>query len=370
MQKYIQVIVTAVLFLLCQSASVWADSSPQPIKIGALLDLSGEYASAGAAFREGMDLAAEELNQAGGVSGSSVKIIYEDTHYNMKSVASAANKLISIDRVNAAVVSTYTEAMVAGPIFEKFKVPLITLWDSSPEIEAIGDYVFGIGVWAPSTSSVAAEFARQKLHAKTAVTISTNGEWSLGVAAAFRKQFEDAGGKIVGQFELNPSDSDFRTVFTRVKALNPDALYAPVSDNVPAFWIQRFKMGIKAPAISSDILNDDILKSIGSAAEGVYQTQATDPSSEATSQLMARYKKRYGKDCTQIFITSLGFDAVSITAEAVRSHGKEPEKIKEGLYAVRNYPGASGDTTIEAGGSSRKLVSMLRVHNQTLELVR
>lgn len=244
------------------------------------------------------------------------------------------------------------------------------MWDSAPELERIGDYVFGIGVWAPSTSIVAAEFARGELKAQSAVTVSTNGEWSLGVSEAFRKDFTEAGGKILGHFEVNPADADFRTVLTKVKALNPDVLYAPVSDNVPAFWIQLNKLGFKKPAITSDVISQEILASIGDSAEGVYQTQGADPSEGETRGMMDLYKRRYGRDCTQVFITSLGFDAVALIASAMQSNNLTPEGIKLGLYSTRNYAGASGETTIDQNGSGRKIVSMFQVQKQKLQLVK
>ena len=365
-----------VLVLLVIPICTFAEKALQPIRIGALLDLSAEYAMTCSAFREGIELATHEINQAGGLNGQPLEIIFEDTQYDMRNVHTASKKLINVDKVLAAVISTYTEVMVAGPVFETAKVPLINLWDSAPEIEALGDYIFGIGVWAPSSSSVAVDYVRNKLKAKTAVTISSNGEWSLGVAEAFRNQFKAAGGKVLSYYEVNPSDTDFRTILSKVKLLKPDVIYAPIADNVPAFWLQYGRSGINATAVTSDILNQEIIDSIGSLVEGVLQTQTSDPNYPSTQEMLKSYKEYFGKECTQVFFTSLGYDSIKLIANSIRnSSSKErpsaptSDGIKKGLYAIKKFPGASGETTITPEGSSRKYVSIFQVKDQKLSLI-
>lgn len=296
-------------------------------------------------------------------------MVYEDTHYSQINVASASRKLLTVDHVSAGLVATYTEAMVAGAIFERMKVPLITLWDSAPELDQLGQYVFGIGVWAPSSSGTAADFALHSLDAKTTVTISTNGEWSLGISEQFRNQFEAGGGRVLAHFEVNPDEADFRSLLLKMKAMKPDVLYAPVSDNIPSFWRQLKQIGFGGPAITSDVLNPEVIANIGVSSEGIYQTQVADPSDLMTGKMIERYRAKYGRDCRQKFIVSQGFDAIRLLAHAMDSAGPDPEKLKEALYTVRDLEGASGRISISAEGSARKLVSMFQVRSGQLELV-
>ncbi|MCB9030658.1 MAG: ABC transporter substrate-binding protein, partial [Deltaproteobacteria bacterium] len=263
-------------------------------------------------------------------------------------------------------VGTYTEAMVAGPVFENAQIPLVNIWDSAPEIEALGNYVFGIGVWTPSSSEVSAKYARENIKAKTAVTICNNGEWSLEVAKAFRENFEKDGGKVLDHFEINPGESDFRTILLKVKSLNPDVIYAPVTDNISAFWLQLGRSGYTKTVITSDILNQEILNQVGSSAEGVYQTQAADPSSPATIEMLDAYKAKHGKDCTQVFFTSLGYDSVMFLAKAMQTKGLKRNLIKDGLYEIANYPGASGVATMTPEGSVKRIVSVFQVKDSKL----
>src|SRR5262245_30603528 len=138
------------LALFISFLPVAAHSSPPPFKIGALIHLTGEWPAQGAAFREGIELAADEINKAGGIRGRPIELVVEDTQYKSVVAHTIGKKMLSVDHVSAAIIGTISEVMAVGPEFERAKVPLFVLWDSAPELEALGDYVFAIGPWAPS----------------------------------------------------------------------------------------------------------------------------------------------------------------------------------------------------------------------------
>jgi len=343
------------------SGTVYSES-PAPIKIGAVLDLSSDYAEQCTAMREGIELAQDEINKDS-TNRRPLQIIFEDSHYNMTQVRSAAMKLINIDKVEAAVISTFTEVMVAGPIFERAKIPLINLWDSAPEIEQIGDYVFGIGVWTPSSTDAASNFAFNNLKVKTAVTFATNGEWSLSTASDFAKKFEAGGEKILGQYALNPSDTDFRTILLKAKVLKPDIIYAPVADNIPTFFKQLKAAKIDADVITSDVITEQMLGDQAAVFENIYQTQTANPSSDRTKHMLERYKEKFGHDCKQTLFTAWGYDSIYLLANAMKNETVSGAATKENLYKVNNYSGASGNITIDSLGSSKISSSVFQAHS-------
>ena len=81
----------SLVFLIISFSSV---AFCETLKIGALLDLSKEYVMESTAFRQGIELATAEINQQGGVNGKELKIIFEDTHYDMKNVHILIRKAI------------------------------------------------------------------------------------------------------------------------------------------------------------------------------------------------------------------------------------------------------------------------------------
>lgn len=331
-----------------------------PINLGAILLLSGEYSMQGAAFREGVELAQDIVNQAGGIKGRSLNIIIEDSKYQSAMAHSAAMKLLNQDKITAGIISTLHETKSSGQQFEKAKVPAIVLWDSCPELDVMGDYIFGIGPWAPSTGEKSAAYALSELKAKSAVIVGNVNEWSISVGDTFQKQFELGGGSILQKISLNPGN-DFRAIIVKIKALKPDVIYAPVTDNLIAFFKQTKDLGLTQPIITSDNLNEEILKNAGTVVEGIYQTQVGDPDSGAFKQFLAEYEKKFQKPATLPLYVAWAYDSVMLYAKAISEVGVNPQKIKDALYKVKDYDGASGIITFNQAGSSPKLVGMFRV---------
>jgi len=349
------------LSLVFASAATAQTSAAKPIKVAALLHLTGEFAAQGAAFREGVELAAEEINGAGGVNGRPIEVTLDDSQYKPAVAHTIAKRVLGVDRVDAGIIGTFSELMASGPEFEKAKVPLVVLWDSAPEIEALGEYVFAIGPWTPSTGERGAEFLYNNLNARSVAVIDTSNEWSLAVTKTFSAHFAKLGGKIVAAHTLDPANPDFRTILSRVKQLHPDALYLPLPDNIVPFYKQLRQLGLKMPLVTADVLTEELIAQLGTAVEGVYQTQVADPDSAETRRMIALYQKRYGKPPPMTLFTAWGYDGLRLIAEGFKRDGASPESAAKALYTVKNYPGASAPVTINERGSSPTPISIFRV---------
>jgi len=341
---------------------------PRPLRIGALFHVTGEFAVQGMAFRQGAELAAEELNSAGGVGGRSIELIIEDTQYKPILSNSGAKKLSQIDKVSAVLISTATEAKAAGSVLQRDHVPGIVLWDSSPEIEALGEYMFGIGPWAPSSGARSAEFAYQTLKAKTAAVVGSNTEWSHYVAKFFESRFKELGGTIIRSPSLNPDENDFRTVLAKVAASKPDVIYAPIDGNIIAFFEQAQQMKVSAPFVTSDIVTDEYLETHPQIFEGVYQTMTGAPDSAAAIRMAESYQKKFNAKLSQAQFVAWGYDGVKLVAAAA-GHTTDRAQIKDALRATRNFEGASGTITMTPQGSAPRPVHIFRVTNGEFTLV-
>jgi branched-chain amino acid transport system substrate-binding protein len=160
-----------------------AEPAPtNPIKIGVLLALTGPYPLQGNAFKEGLALAEADINEHGGIGGVPIKLVIEDTANEAKHALSAAKKLATQDKVVAALMSSDPEARTGGMELQRARIPVIALWDSSPELDDMGDYIFGIGPWTPNSGEVSATFAHSQLRATQAVIINSVDPWAELVA--------------------------------------------------------------------------------------------------------------------------------------------------------------------------------------------
>jgi branched-chain amino acid transport system substrate-binding protein len=350
------------IFFQCQY-SFAEQEHVSPVKIGAILHLTGDLAMQGNAFKEGIELRADSINRDGGINGRSLEIVFENTNFDSAETYRAAHKLIHIDKVSAVLISTFHETKAVSHLFEKAKIPLICLWDSTPELEEMGSYLFSIGTWLPATGETTARFARGQLKADKAAVITTNREWSLRVGSDFSRIFQSLGGTVVFQDSYNPGETNFRNLFLKMKGKSPQVLYAPVDDNLGAFFKQLKESRVSVHVIQSDNLNDEWLNTLSDYVEGVYQSHSMEPESESAKNMILEYRQKYGKEPSQLLFQGWGYDGIGIISNAIRISGESPEEIMNGLYLVEEYPGVVGNISISEKGSHKLGVEMFQVRN-------
>jgi branched-chain amino acid transport system substrate-binding protein len=363
--------ILAALCCIFGLSSDLAAETPDPatLKIGVSAHLSGEWAREGGAMLEGALLAAEELNAKGGAGERPIKIIPEDNQSKPGPSVAAAKKLIQIDKVAAALISSMTETNFCGLEFERQRVPLVVLWDSSPEIENLGEYIFSIGPWAPDAGERLARFARKNLKAENAVVMHSNSRWSMSVARYFASNFSALGGTIQETFSIDPLEADYRSFLLKARALKPSVFYAPIEYNIAAFITQLAQLKLDTPVLMSDLITADVLAGVGGAAEGIYHSQPNELNAPLTAHLRELYQTKHGRQPELLQFNAWGYDGVRLIAEAARRSRPERESIKRTLYQIKNYPGASSTLTISAAGSSPTFEGIYQVRRGKFVLV-
>jgi branched-chain amino acid transport system substrate-binding protein len=331
------------------------------VRVGVLLALTGPYPLQGNAFREGIQLAEEEINQSGGIGGARFRIVIEDTANDPKNAVTAAKKLIEQDKVEAALMSSYPEYRTGGLEFERSKIPVIALWDSSPELDAMGDYIFGIGPWTPSSGEVSALFARTRLNAKSAVIISSVDPWAELVSSFFKETFTSRGGTVMKEYLVNPETADFRAIITNAKSKKADVVFAPIIDHIPEFFRQKRNSGWGAPVISSDVIAKNHIEADPEALEGVYQAKNKDPELGATSQLYTKYQKKFGRAPELQWFLTTGYDGVMMLASALREKFNSGKSLREYLYSLQGYVGVTQKFSFTPEGSAPQMAVMYRI---------
>jgi branched-chain amino acid transport system substrate-binding protein len=340
------------------------------INIGALMAISGPYSMQIAAFKEGLELAAEQINSSGGINGKSIRLKIEDTANSSMTSVTAAKKLIEFDGIIAAFSTTFPEVSTGVLEFQKNKIPTIHLWDSSPEIELLGEYIFGVGPWTPSSGEVSASFASRELQAKSAAIFYTNDPWSKLVAQYFEEEFKNAGGKVIKSFSFNPQDSDFRAALVKTKSLAPEVVYSPISDNILPFYSQLKQANLKAKIISSDVIGEEHIKANPKAFEGIYMSNTKDLENVEMRAFSKLYEQKFKKQLAISWMTAIAYDGLSLIAQCIKKTGELPENINTCIAETRNFPGASRIISFNKGGSSPQPVSIFRIEKQKFKLIR
>src|SRR5882757_3060960 len=188
------------LGIACHPAEQPAAASTD-IPIGVYAATSGSEAAFGQATVEGEKLAAEEINNNGGVLGKKIRLVMEDDQGKAEEAASVVTKLITHDNVLAIIgENSSNQSLAAAPIAQASKVPMISPSSTNPAVTKKGDYIFRVCFTDPYQGKALAMFVRTNLHATTAAILRDNkNDYSVGLAEFFRKEFTTLGGKILAE---------------------------------------------------------------------------------------------------------------------------------------------------------------------------
>ena len=340
------------------------------VKIGAVLVLTGPNAKAGQSAKQGIEMAVEEINASGGVKSRKIKVIYEDDGGEPQKSVSAVQKLINVDKVLAILGPMWSSCVLAvAPIVESKGVVILSPTASSPKITYAGDYIFRNTYSDAIEGAKTAEFASKELKYGKAGILFINNDYGVGLKDAFKRKFEELGGKIVIDEGYDPKTTDFRTILVKVKERSPEVIYIAGYSEMGQLLRQMRETGIKIPVLSCIMFEiSDIAKVAGKAAEGViYAYPSYDPEkgNEITLKFAKKFKEKYGTlpDPEAAF----SYDAVKILALAMEKGGFTSEDIKNALYKIKGYNGVTGKTSFDENGDVIKPVGFKRVHNGKYE---
>jgi branched-chain amino acid transport system substrate-binding protein len=349
------------LFLFAVLTNLALAAEPKnPVRLGAILPLSGEIAYVGLAFRQGIELALSEHPD--------FAVIFEDDQSgNRVKAVSAAKKLNDIDQVTILLSAYLSTLPILTPVFKQSGTPLLVLWDSNEKIQTLGAHVFGFGYANELAGADMAAFAKKSLRTERAAVFSFHDEWSEEMAGLFSSQFENVGGQIVLQESLSPATRDFRTLLIRAKDLQAGAIYAPLfASGLQAFIKQAAEVKYKGVLLTADALGESDLTLIGPAANGVYATQIwlKDPA------FLSKYQNKFGstsKSAVNLGYVALGYDAVSCLAQ-IKAHLEEQKLAPSRSNFALSLPGfrcrgVLGENVLGPNGVSSRREKILKVEN-------
>ncbi|AKM77989.1 MAG: Amino acid/amide ABC transporter substrate-binding protein, HAAT family [Candidatus Wolfebacteria bacterium GW2011_GWB2_46_69] len=303
------------------------DKNSGQIKVGAILPLSGDLAALGEEVKRGIELAAEDAK----MEGANVAVIYEDDRYTPAMDVSAANKLINVDKVDAAMTMFVEEAKPMAPVFNTSKTPLVALWDSNEFIKS-NEYLFSNGFSTERAGEAMAEYAYDKLGMRTAAIIGHIDPWAEIISDAFNKKFEALGGKVVYNERFNVDVTDYKTAIAKIKQANLDGVYFPLMPmNNAKFLMQAKQLGLHKTLLTGDTLIQDVIIETGIAADGVY---ATNIYSTETTTLVEKYKAKYGQEPMDVTLVSFGYEGLMKIKDAAKAQGNTTEGMVKGLTSI------------------------------------
>lgn len=346
------------LFTGCGGEEKAADQNV--VKVGVFLPLTGDNAAGGELELRGIKLA-NKLHPE--VLGKKVELVVADNKSDKAEAASVAARLIEKDKVSVLVGSYGSSlSMAAGNIVKENKVPAVGTSCTNPQVTANNDYYFRACFIDPFQGKVMAEYAHQNGFKKVAIVQEVSNDYSVGLAKFFREEFVKLTGdenSIVDVANYQTGDKDFTAILTNIKALNPDAVFAPGNFTESALLVKQARqLGIDAQFMGGDTWETQEFIDVGGKdVEGVALSTAFDrekASTEEAKKFLDAYTKEYNGEPSAL--TAMAYDAYLIAVSGIEKAGTATDtvKIRDAIAATKDLECVTGMTTLDENGDPIK----------------
>jgi branched-chain amino acid transport system substrate-binding protein len=361
------------------AGSAFAHDAAEPIKIGALYNLSGSLSSLDLPAQNGSLLAAKQINDAGGILGRPIELVPYDGASDITTVTLGAKHLIEVEEVSLLLGLTDTSfVLAAGQIAQDAGVPFIDVGGTAPVITSIGNNVFMLPFGDNVQASAGAEYAASMGWKTCAVLYDEMNTYPSVLASYFKNrwQMSDLGGVILIETSFQPEDADVITQLARIQAMAPDAAFlyaAAMPDQIGSIVEQARDIGLQQPILSGDGCDTPLLiESAGEHSNGVVFTNHVGllGGSEAGNLFSGQFEQEYGAPPVSAF-ASLGYDGVNLAVDAIKRAGtSNRDDIRAALEVTQGFSGITGVISYQPGNRvPNKSVAIVELVDERQELV-
>lgn len=356
--------VLAVVFVF---AILWAGFSRpgNQLKIGVVGPLSGPAAAYGLAQRNGVRLAVDQINAAGGINNRKLEAIFVDDANDKVKAAEAGRDLLYKNGVVALIGAiTSDNTMNLQRLAEAARIPLLTCVSTNPFITRV-NFAYSFRTLADDMVQ-ARELARhtvQGLSLRRVAILHDNNKYGSEGARTYQREARALGQEIVAYEGYNGGDTNFIAQLERIRSANPDGLliWGLFQESGLALRQAR-ELGITVPAFGGDgMALPDFLSIAGKAAEGTVLTFPFDPGrgGERARRFLEEYRKAYGTEADSF--AAHGYDALGLIARAIATSDSTPQGIRDALLRIGPYEGVVGPGGLDQTGNETRAVQLARV---------
>lgn len=322
--------VLALLALIIVVFAAGTAMAAEPIKIGYLAALTGDYAQYGITEVNMAKLVVGDINAKGGILGRKIELIPYDTKTRNEDAVNAVRRMIESDKVCAIVGANSSGINIAtAPIVAKGKTPQISTVGTNPFVTVdnkgkVRLYSFRICFTDPYQGALAADLAYNDLKkTKAAILYNVGSDYAQGLREFFVKDYEKLGGKIVADEGFRETDVDFRAQLTTIKNSGADLLFLPGMGKDMALAIkQAQELGLKVTVIGGDGYAEFMNEIAGPAMKGTFWVNHTYLDDPEMAPIFARYKEVYKDDCKEFVNGTMAYDAMYWLIDAIKRAGK------------------------------------------------
>ncbi len=369
----------------CSGAQVVAQQkSPEPIRIGAIYNVTGSQAPLDGPSLDGARLAVDRINATGGLLGRRVELLERDGQTDPALVRYDAENLVALKVTAIIGLSDTDQVLAAAPVAARAGIPFVTSGATSPLLPArVPDWLFLACFGDNVQAAAGAEYAADWLGARTAaILFDKDMDYTRLLQRYFGQSFSAQGGTVVVRAGFHTGGHDIAQLLAPLRGHNggesddgegarparAQLLFVAAGPADAGPLVRKLRAaGYRQPIMGGDSYDNRVLiKAAKETGGGVYFTThaafGLAHSTLAMRKFTTLYRSAYGRPPENAF-AGLGFDAVNLVANAIqRARSADPRKVRDALRETRGFAGVTGGLSYADGSPvPRKAVSVVVV---------
>ncbi len=378
MTRYLLTLATALV--LGAASPVWA---ADPIKIGAILSATGPASFLGEPERNTLHMLQDQINEQGGLLGRPLEVIIYDDETEVNKAVSAANRLLSRDRVVAAIGATTSgNTLAVMPRFSSARIPLVSMAAAERIVKPINPWVFKTPQSDRHAVIKILEHAKLEEFSNIAILTVSDGFGQAG-REVLQELLPEYGMNLVADEIYGPRDTDMTPQLTKVRGLSPDAIIVWGTNPGPAVIARnRVQLGMQTPMyMSHGVASKRFIELAGEAAEGLIlpagrlavadQLPEDHPQKALLLEYIQAYEARFNAEVSTF--GGYAYDALMLIAEAITQAGEAtPQAIRDNLEKISGFIGTGGIFEMspeDHNGLDERAFVMVRITDGDWELL-
>lgn len=330
------------------SANAATSGAEDTVTLAVVSPVTGDSAEYGIHFNVGAQMAADKINEAGGINGKQVVLKSFDSKNDAKEAAEVA-RLICQDKTILATIGDFSSTccMATAPIYEENKTVQISPSAGLIDFPRVGPYNFSTtGVQENDGGFLMNRVINEKMGAKSVAIVYTNNDYGLNMLSYMTQEAEADGVVITDTEAIASGEKDFTAIVSKMRQTEPEAVAIMGSYNEVANCVKQIRqVGWDVPvAISGSALTDQLVELLGDDVNGIYSNIAfvASDNTPETKEFNEEFTKR--ANMPPSFHSISTYDTVMLVCDAAIKCGDNlnRETLKDAIQSYKGFDGLMG----------------------------